>query len=196
MPFRINHIHIKAADPRKVADWWAAAFALQIFGDETRPFGDRFIRCRTEDGAMLVTISGARTGETLGPGNASPRHGLEHIAIEVLRLGGHVAPPFGTPVVAADGRRCRKDGLAGRDDQRAGVQIRAATFGRPGTGQMTVPGSEGSPSGLRERRRRRGGGRSGRGGGPLRDRHARFPGPLRGGISDGHGRAAIIGPWR
>ena len=83
MPFRINHIHIKAADPRKVADWWAEAFALQIFGDETRPYGDRFIRCRTEDGAMLVTISGARTGETLGPGDASPHHGLEHIAIEV-----------------------------------------------------------------------------------------------------------------
>jgi catechol 2,3-dioxygenase-like lactoylglutathione lyase family enzyme len=31
---------------------------------------------------MLVSISNARTGETLGPGNASAHFGLEHFAIE------------------------------------------------------------------------------------------------------------------
>ena len=29
MPFRINHIHIKAADPRKAAEWWAGAFGFK-----------------------------------------------------------------------------------------------------------------------------------------------------------------------
>jgi catechol 2,3-dioxygenase-like lactoylglutathione lyase family enzyme len=81
MPFRINHIHIKAADPRKAAEWWAEAFGFEILSDETRPFGDRFIRCQA-DGGMLVSISNARTGETLGPGNASAHFGLEHFAIE------------------------------------------------------------------------------------------------------------------
>ena len=56
MPFRINHIHIKAADPRKAAEWWVKAFAFKIVSDETRVFGDRFIRCLTEDGGMVVSI--------------------------------------------------------------------------------------------------------------------------------------------
>ena len=82
MPFRINHIHIRASDPRKAAEWWVNAFAFKMLSDETRPFGDRFVRCQAA-GGMLVTISNARTGETLAPGNASAHYGLEHFAIEV-----------------------------------------------------------------------------------------------------------------
>ena len=37
MPFRINHIHIKAFDPRKAADWWVSAFGFRIVSDDTRP---------------------------------------------------------------------------------------------------------------------------------------------------------------
>jgi catechol 2,3-dioxygenase-like lactoylglutathione lyase family enzyme len=81
MPFRINHLHIKAADPRASAEWWASAFGFKILSDETRPFGDRFVRCQA-DGGMLVTLSNARTGETLAPGSAAARWGLEHFAIE------------------------------------------------------------------------------------------------------------------
>ena len=90
MPFRIHHIHIKAADPRKSADWWEKAFAFKVLSDEVRPFGDRFIRCTTEDG-FAVTISGARTNETLGPGDASPHHGLEHVAFESAGLEADIA---------------------------------------------------------------------------------------------------------
>lgn len=82
MPFRINHIHIKATDPRMAAEWWVGAFAFKILSDETRVFGDRFVRCRTEDGGMLVSFSNARNNETLGPGNALARFGLEHFAID------------------------------------------------------------------------------------------------------------------
>jgi lactoylglutathione lyase len=82
MPFRINHIHIKSPDPRKTAEWYETAFAFKIVSDETRVFGDRFIRCNSGDGGMVVSISNARTGEKLGPADASAHYGLEHFAIE------------------------------------------------------------------------------------------------------------------
>ena len=70
MAFRINHIHLKASDPRKTADWYVKAFAFKILSDETRVFGDRFVRCQSEDGTP-VNISGARTNEQLGPATRS-----------------------------------------------------------------------------------------------------------------------------
>ena len=91
MPFRINHIHIKALDPRKTAEWWVRAFAFKIVSDETRVFGDRFIRCLTEDGAMTISISNARTNEALGPGSASAHLGLEHFAIESADIDADIA---------------------------------------------------------------------------------------------------------
>jgi predicted enzyme related to lactoylglutathione lyase len=86
MPYKINHIHLKAPDPRKTADWYAKAFNFTIVSDETRVFGDRFVRCQTEDGGMMVNISGARTGETLGGGDASAHHGLEHFGFDSAGL--------------------------------------------------------------------------------------------------------------
>jgi lactoylglutathione lyase len=86
MAYRINHIHLKAPDPRKTAEWYVKAFAFKITSDETRVFGDRFIRCQSEDGGMMVNISGARTGETLGPGDASAHHGLEHFGFDSQHL--------------------------------------------------------------------------------------------------------------
>ena len=86
MAFRINHIHLKAPDPRKTAEWYVRAFNFKIMSDETRVFGDRFVRCQTEDGGMMVNISGARTGETLGGGDASAHHGLEHFGFDSAGL--------------------------------------------------------------------------------------------------------------
>ena len=81
MPYRINHIHLKASDPRKTADWYVKAFAFKIVSDETRVFGDRFVRCQSEDGTP-VNISGARTNEKLGAGDARAHHGLEHFGFD------------------------------------------------------------------------------------------------------------------
>jgi catechol 2,3-dioxygenase-like lactoylglutathione lyase family enzyme len=86
VPYKINHIHLKAPDPRKTADWYTKAFNFKIVSDETRVFGDRFVRCQTEDGGMMVNISGARTGETLGGGDASAHHGLEHFGFDSAGL--------------------------------------------------------------------------------------------------------------
>ena len=84
MGYRINHIHLKAPDPRKTAEWYVRAFDFTIANDETRVFGDRFVRCRSADGGIAVNISGARTNERLGPGDANPHHGLEHFGFDSL----------------------------------------------------------------------------------------------------------------
>ena len=113
MPFRINHIHLKSPDPEKTADWYVRAFNFEIVSDTVRPVGDRFIRCKSEDGGMAVNISGARTGETLGPGDANPHHGLEHFG-------------FDTVDIAADIERLEKLGaklMEGPMEQPGGVQI-------------------------------------------------------------------------
>jgi catechol 2,3-dioxygenase-like lactoylglutathione lyase family enzyme len=86
MAFRINHIHLKASDPRRTADWYVRAFNFKILSDETRVFGDRFVRCMAEDGSMAVNISGARAGETLRPGDALAHHGLEHFGFDSAHL--------------------------------------------------------------------------------------------------------------
>jgi len=82
MAYRINHIHLKAPDPRRTAEWYVRAFNFKILSDEVRVFGDHFVRCLSEDGGMAVNISGARTSERLGPGDATPHHGLEHFGFD------------------------------------------------------------------------------------------------------------------
>jgi catechol 2,3-dioxygenase-like lactoylglutathione lyase family enzyme len=86
MAYRINHIHLKAPDPRKTAEWYVSAFNFKILSDEVRVFGDRFVRCLSEDGGMAVNISGARTNERLGPGDATAHHGLEHFGFDSAHL--------------------------------------------------------------------------------------------------------------
>jgi hypothetical protein len=56
-----------------------------------RVFGDRFVRCQSEDGGMMVNISGARSGETLGPGDARAHHGLEHFGFDSESLEADIA---------------------------------------------------------------------------------------------------------
>tara|TARA_B100000749_G_C18240057_1_gene387962 strand:- start:209 stop:577 length:369 start_codon:yes stop_codon:yes gene_type:complete len=74
---------LKSSDPGKTADWYVEAFGFEIVNDENpRPQGDRFIRCRTKDG-IAINISGARTGELMGEGDATAHWGLEHFGIEV-----------------------------------------------------------------------------------------------------------------
>ena len=85
MAFRINHIHLKAPDPRKTADWYVEAFGFTIVNDAVRPSGDRFVRCKSQDGT-IVNISGARTNEEMGPGDATAHWGLEHFGIDTADL--------------------------------------------------------------------------------------------------------------
>jgi len=112
MPYRINHIHLKASDPRRTADWYAKAFGFTILSDEVRVFGDRFVRCQSADGGTFVNISGARTAERLGPGDANPHHGLEHFGFDsadleadIRRLEGLGCPLLEGPIQVPNGPR-------------------------------------------------------------------------------------------
>jgi catechol 2,3-dioxygenase-like lactoylglutathione lyase family enzyme len=103
MAYRINHIHLKAPDPKKTAEWYVRAFGFKIVSDEVRAFGDRFLRCQSEDGGMMVNISGARTGEALGPGDASAHHGLEHFGFDSQNLETDIARLEGLGARLLDG---------------------------------------------------------------------------------------------
>ncbi len=82
MGYAFNHVHLKAPDPEKTANWYVKAFNFKIVSDTVRLWGDRFIRCETPDG-IVVNISGARTNERMGPGDASAHWGLEHFGITI-----------------------------------------------------------------------------------------------------------------
>jgi len=103
MPFRINHIHLKAPDPGKTAEWYVKAFHFKIVSDQVRPFGDRFIRCTSEDGATAVNISGARNGETPGRGDASVHYGLEHFGLDSADIDADIARLVGLGAEVLEG---------------------------------------------------------------------------------------------
>jgi len=110
MKYVFDHVHLKSDDPKKTADWYVKAFNFQIIADFVRSFGDRMIQCKTENGAQ-VNISNARTGEELGPGDASAHLGLEHFGMritdldaELERLGQLGAPILLGPLEVPDGR--------------------------------------------------------------------------------------------
>jgi catechol 2,3-dioxygenase-like lactoylglutathione lyase family enzyme len=83
LAYEFEHIHLKAPDPEKTANWYVKAFNFEIFNDRgVRPTGDRFIECKSEDGTIF-RISGARTDENMGTGDADVHYGLEHFGITV-----------------------------------------------------------------------------------------------------------------
>ncbi len=111
MPYDLHHIHLKSLDPEKSAKWWADTFNFEILSDTVRDFGDRFIRCQSENG-IAVTISGPMDGQTLPKSDAGAKLGLEHIAFdiedidaEIERLGAAGAPVLDGPNELPDGTR-------------------------------------------------------------------------------------------
>ena len=111
MAYEFNHVHLKASDPEKTANWYVKAFNFKIISDTVRPVGDRFVRCETSDG-IVVNISSARTNEQMGNGDATAHWGLEHFGInvddmdaEIKRLEGLGAELIEGPMDAASGMR-------------------------------------------------------------------------------------------
>lgn len=102
MAFAFEHVHLKAVDPEKTANWYVEAFNFTIFSDRMRPSGDRFIECKTADG-IIVRISGVRDGETLGPGDADVHFGLEHFGITVDDMASELERLKGLGAVVAEG---------------------------------------------------------------------------------------------
>ena len=91
MTYLVSHIHVKARDCKKTADWYVQAFNFTIVSDTVRIFGDRFIVCQPEGSDKVqVMFSEERTGETLPPGSPEPRFGLEHFGIDTLDMEGDI----------------------------------------------------------------------------------------------------------
>ena len=82
MGYAFDHVHLKSPDPGKTAEWYVKAFNFKIISDAQRLWGDRFIRCETEDGTV-INVSGGRNEEKMGQGDASAHWGLEHFGIKV-----------------------------------------------------------------------------------------------------------------
>ena len=83
MPYRINHIHLKASDPRKTADWYVKAFDFQIVSDEVRE--------RVPDAAIGLTGRASGYG-AVGPPSTCP--GREAPSVIDARVKPHHAPPL------------------------------------------------------------------------------------------------------
>ncbi|MFW6174857.1 MAG: VOC family protein, partial [Chloroflexota bacterium] len=81
MAYVVNHVHLKSNDPKATADWFVDAFGLRIESDNVRVFGDRFLRC-FDGNNFNINISGPRTDEKLGPGDANAHLGLEHFGFD------------------------------------------------------------------------------------------------------------------
>ena len=111
MAYEFNHVHVKAPDPAKTANWYVTAFNFKIVSDTVRVSGDRFIRCETADGTV-VNISGARTNEQMGGGDATVHWGIEHFGLnvddmdaEIRRLEGLGAELMEGPIDVPNGPR-------------------------------------------------------------------------------------------
>lgn len=82
MAYEFDHVHLKSPAPEETVKFYVKAFNFKVVSDTTRVFGDRFIRCETVDG-KVINISGSRTGERLGSGDAAAHFGLEHFGLKV-----------------------------------------------------------------------------------------------------------------
>ncbi len=104
MTYLVSHVHVKARDCKKTADWYVQAFNFRIVSDEVRIFGDRFIVCQPEgEGKVQVMFSEERAGETLKPGSPEPRFGLEHFGIDSVDIGGDIKRLTGMGAQIAEG---------------------------------------------------------------------------------------------
>ena len=113
------------------------AFDFEIASDETRVFGDRFLRCKSADGGIAVNISGARTKETMGRGDATPHYGLEHFGFDsvdldadIRRLTGLGAALLEGPIQMPNGGRIAF--IQGPDDTRLELIERKIAGGSDG----------------------------------------------------------------
>ena len=82
MPYAFEHVHLKAPDPAKTAQWYVEAFDFEIFSDKIAGNGSHMIECKTTDGG-IVRISGPKPDEVMGQGDANPHYGIEHFGLIV-----------------------------------------------------------------------------------------------------------------
>ena len=87
MKFGMNHIHIKAEDPKQTAQWYVENLGAIVAG-EAEINGS--LTVRTDLGGVRVNITQA-SPDILPAGTSEPHMGLEHFGIETEDLDGAIS---------------------------------------------------------------------------------------------------------
>ena len=87
--FKINHLHLKAHDPKTTAQWYVDLFGAKIVG-QGRGLGDSETIRMDIDG-VRVNVTSAPAGETLPEGTAESHYGLEHFGFDTDDIEGTMA---------------------------------------------------------------------------------------------------------
>ena len=74
--FRVNHIHLKAPDPKKTAQWYVDVFGAKVLGEGTGLGASSTVRLDID--GTRINVTSAPAGETLPDGTADSHYGLEH----------------------------------------------------------------------------------------------------------------------
>ena len=78
--FRVNHIHLKAPDPKKTAQWYVDVFGAKVMGESTGLGGSSSVRLDID--GTRINVTSAPAGETLPDGTAESHYGLEHFGFD------------------------------------------------------------------------------------------------------------------
>ena len=110
----MHHVHIKAKDPRKTAEWW-----IDMFG--AKPLNEREVRgalfVPVEIGGLTINISSPRPEEAddMGPSDPTIHYGLEHVGLSVDDLDSQVSKfeALGLKVYERSGNMAFVEGVDG-----------------------------------------------------------------------------------
>lgn len=78
--FRVNHIHLKAPDPKKTAQWYVDVFGAKVLGEGTGLGGSSSVRLDID--GTRINVTSAPAGESLPDGTADSHYGLEHFGFD------------------------------------------------------------------------------------------------------------------
>lgn len=78
--FQVNHIHLKAPDPKKTAQWYTDMFGAKIVADGERLVGSQTVRLDIEGTRINATCAPA--GQSLPQSAVESHYRLEHFGLD------------------------------------------------------------------------------------------------------------------
>ena len=78
--FRVNHIHLRATDPQKTAQWYVDTFGAQVVGEGEGLGGSSTVRL--DIAGTRINVTSAPAGETLPQETSESHYGLEHFGFD------------------------------------------------------------------------------------------------------------------
>ena len=86
MPYAINHVHLRAGDPKATAAWYEKHFDAKIVSNREVMPGTITIGMEM-GGPVRLNVSSQPTGDSEKPGSSKLTHlGLEHFGFDVTDL--------------------------------------------------------------------------------------------------------------